>query len=218
MVGNIGESSGVDWGEDTLNMMQEALANAAIGTMENPGQVGAEIGDLLKQGQQMAQSDPSVARQLAAYFAGQALGVNLQARSTGQVLNPNLELLFKGPKLRTFNFNFKFRPRFEAESIMIRQIIKAFKRAMAPQRSAGNLFLQTPNVFKITYTHAGGDHPFMNHIKPCALRDFVVSYTPDNSYMTYPDGGLTGYDIQFTMGEILPIFQDDHDTVGGTGY
>ena len=58
----------------------------------------------------------------------------------------------------------------------------------------------------------------MNHIKPCALTAFNVSYTPDNSYMTYPDGGLTGYDVQFTMSEILPIFQDDHDTVGGMGY
>ena len=217
MVGNLGEQSSVDWGEDRLNAMQAAVGQAAMKTMENVGDFGAAVGDLTQAAQGMSKQ-AGVQRQLAAYFAGQALGVNLQARSTGNVLNPNLELLFKGPKLRAFNFNFKFRPRFEAENIMVRQIIKAFKRSMAPNRTGGYLFLQTPNVFKVKYLHKGDDHPFMNHIKPCALTDFTVSYTPDNAYMTYPDGGLTGYDVQFTMGEILPIFQDDHDKVGGTGY
>lgn len=218
MVGQLAESSQVDWAEDNLNKMQEMAATAAMNTMEDPSKIGQALGDLGGEAQQLIKDNPGAARNVAAYFAGQALGVNLQARSTGNVLNPNLELLFKGPKLRTFNFNFKFRPRFKEESIMVRQIIKAFKRSMAPNRAAGGLFLQTPNVFKITYTHAGEDHPFMNHIKPCALTNFNVSYTPDNSYMTYPDGGLTGYDVQFTMGEMLPIFQEDHDKVGGTGY
>lgn len=218
MVGSLGEQNSVDWGEDSLNRMQELLAGTAMDVMENPANIGNAVTDLTVGAQQMIKQNPGVERQVAAYFAGQALGVNLQARATGQVLNPNMELLFKGPRLRSFNFNFKFRPRFEEENIMIRQIIKAFKRAMAPQRSAVNLFLQTPNVFKVIYTHNGGDHPYMNYIKPCALTAFNVSYTPDNSYMTYPDGGLTGYDVQFTMSEILPIFQDDHDTVGGMGY
>ena len=218
MVGKLGEQNSVEWGMDKLNEMQRILADAAMTTMQDPTQLGSAIGDLASGAQQMVKNNPGVERQLAAYFAGQALGVNLQARATGQVLNPNMELLFVGPRLRSFNFDFKFRPRFESESVMVRSIIKAFKRAMAPQRAGTGLFLQTPNVFKIKYTHAGGDHPFMNFIKPCALTAFNVNYTPDNAYMTYSDGGLTGYDIQFSMGEIAPIYQDDHDTVGGTGY
>ena len=217
MVGNLGEQNSVDWGMDKINMMQEALARGAMNTMTDPGSLPTNLAELGNGIEGMSQQ-PGVQRQIAAYFAGQALSVNLQARATGQVLNPNMELLFTGPRLRSFNFDFKFRPRFEDESIMVRSIIKAFKRAMAPQRGGTGLFLQTPNVFKIKYTHAGGDHPFMNFIKPCALTNFNVSYTPDNAYMTYPDGGLTGYDIQFSMGEIAPIYQDDHDTVGGTGY
>lgn len=218
MVGNLAEQNSVEWGMDKMNEMQRILGDAAMTTMGDPTQIASAVGDLAVGAKQMVENNPNVERQLAAYFAGQALGVNLQARSTGQVLNPNMELLFVGPRLRSFNFDFKFRPRFEDESIMVRSIIKAFKRAMAPQRGGTGLFLQTPNVFKIKYTHAGGDHPFMNFIKPCALTNFNVSYTPDNAYMTYPDGGLTGYDIQFSMGEIAPIYQDDHDTVGGTGY
>ena len=218
MVGSLGEQNSVEWGMDKLNDMQKELATAAMTTMQDPTQLGSAVGDLASGAQQMVNNNPGVERQLAAYFAGQALGVNLQARATGQVLNPNMELLFVGPKLRSFNFDFKFRPRSADENTMVRSIIKAFKRAMAPQRAGTGLFLQTPNVFKIKYTHAGGDHPFMNSIKPSALTAFNVNYTPDNAYMTYSDGGLTGYDIQFSMGEIAPVYQDDHDKVGGTGF
>ena len=217
MVGNLGEQNSVEWGMDKINMMQEALARGAMNTMTDPGSLPTNLAELGNGIEGMSQQ-PGVQRQIAAYFAGQALSVNLQARATGQVLNPNMELLFTGPRLRSFNFDFKFRPRSADESTMVRSIIKAFKKAMAPQKAADGLFLQTPNVFKIKYTHAGGDHPFMNFIKPCALTAFNVDYTPDNAYMTYSDGGLTGYDIQFSMGEIIPIYQEDHDTVGGTGY
>ena len=59
----------------------------------------------------------------------------------------------------------------------------------------------------------------MNKIKPCALRGFNVNYTPDNSYMTYGDGGLTGYDISLTFGEIEPIYANDHDeTIDSTSF
>ena len=51
---------------------------------------------------------------IASYFAGQAIGNNkLFTRGTGKILNPNLELLFETPTLRTFNYNFQFTPREE---------------------------------------------------------------------------------------------------------
>ena len=48
------------------------------------------------------------------YFTAAAVGVPLDqilARTQGQVLNPNLELLFNGPTLRPFNFTFKMSAR-----------------------------------------------------------------------------------------------------------
>ena len=43
------------------------------------------------------------------WFAQQAVGVrNLLSRASGAVVNPNLELLFNGPLLRNFTFNFRF--------------------------------------------------------------------------------------------------------------
>jgi len=89
---------------------------------------------------------------------------------------------------------------------------------MAVQRTEGENFLLTPNIFKIKYLHKGGDHPFMNRLMPCACTAFTVSYTPDNNYMTYADGSMTGYDVSFTMAEIVPIYADHQKDAGGTGF
>ena len=42
-------------------------------------------------------------------IAGQVTGTGqqLMQRTTGQVMNPNMELLFNGPQLRSFGFTFK---------------------------------------------------------------------------------------------------------------
>jgi hypothetical protein len=109
---------------------------------------------------------------VATYFAGQAVGTNFLGRS-GIVLNPNLELLFQGPKLRSFRYNYTFTPRDEEEAREIRRIIKVLKKTMAPRKTQGSLFLGVPAVYQIRYIYSGGgDHPFLNKLKPCALTAF----------------------------------------------
>jgi len=223
MVGNLSDSTGVDWGGDKLNEIQRIAGTAAIGAINSASDMDFQgVADSITTGLTEAKNQLMTGEAksaIAAYFAGQAVGANLLTRSTGQVLNPNLELLFTGPSLRSFSFNFAFRPRSQDESQMIRSIIRTFKRAMAPIRSTSSFFLQTPNVFKIKYIlNSGEEHPFMNRIKPCALQNFSVSYTPDGSYMTYDDGGLTGYDVTMTFGELTPIYADDHEEAGGMGF
>ena len=224
MVGNLSDSSGVDWGGDKLNEIQRLAGQSAMGAID-----GLSKGDFKAAGEAFtrtfddiktqASADNEIRRGIAAYFAGQAVGANLLTRGTGNVLNPNLELLFTGPQLRAFNFSFKLRPRSPEESQMIRAIIRTFKRSMAARREGSSFFLQTPHVFKIKYIlNNGEEHPYMNRIKPCALTNFGVSYTPDGSYMTYDDGGLTGYDVNMTFGELTPIYADDQEQSEGMGY
>ena len=43
--------------------------------------------------------------------AASGTGQQLLQRSTGSILNPNMELLFQGPQLRDFTFQFKLSPR-----------------------------------------------------------------------------------------------------------
>ena len=221
------ESNSVTFGSDSMNVIQAAAGRIALGTLNEFGQSGA-VGETLKTFADRTKSEiktlmdgsDELKSGIVAYFAGQAAQApGLLTRATGQVLNPNMELLFKGPNLRTFNFAFQFRPRFEDESVAVREIIRIFKRNMAVQRSASEMFLLTPNIFTIKYIHnSGEEHPFMNRIKPCMLSGFNVNYTPDNSYMTYQDGAMTGYDVTMTFQEIVPIYADEQQNAGGTGF
>ena len=215
---NISETNAVDWGGDKLNFLQEAGARAAIKIAEGVGGLDATK---LKEAAQGAMedlkrlsTDEGTKKFIAAYFAGQAVGANVQARSSGNVVNPNLELLFSGPQLRTFAFNFKFTPRSPEEALEIKKIIKVFKKRMAPQRSDQGLFLKTPNVFRLEYIYNDTDnqHPYLNKLKPMALRSFGVNYTPDGSYATYLDGGsVTSYGVDMSFGELEPIYADEID-------
>ena len=217
---NLSEQNVVGWGEDRLNAVQAALGKLSLDTITSLGDIltGGAIAGIQQAGTDFLGrakgliKDPNSASFLAAYFAGQAVGANITARTTGSVINPNLELLFTGPNLRSFSFNFKLTPRSKEESNEIKKIIRAFKRNMAVQRSTSSLFLLTPNVFKLEYIYnGGGQHPFLNKFKPCALTSFNVNYTPDGSYMTYgEDGSMTSYSISMTFGELEPIYADEH--------
>ena len=98
---NLSESLGVGWGEDQLNGLQAALASGAMGAMQDVAggkmkEAGGKIADTFQDMGTMAK-DPATKKFVAAYFAGQAVGANVTARATGQVINPNLELMFSGP-------------------------------------------------------------------------------------------------------------------------
>ena len=142
-------------------------------------------------------------------------GGNVLTRTTGAVLNSNLELLFSGPELRTFQFQYIMTPRDKKEAASCKQIIRMFKKAMAPKLQEGALFLYTPNMFFIDFMHKGGVHPFLNRIKPCALTNFGVTYTPDNAYMTYEDGSPVAYNLSFSFSEIEPIYDKDYESGDG---
>ena len=83
---------------------------------------------------------------------------------------------------------------------------------MAPRRSSSQLFLDVPAVYQIDYIMKGQiEHPFLNKIKPCALSQFNVDYTPGGSYMTYDDGSMTQYNVSMQFRELEPIYNDDVD-------
>ena len=215
---NLAEANAVSWGGDKLNELQRMGAGVAEGAIEglagiDPGKIAAAAGDLFS-GAGDVIKDPKTAKFLAAYFAGQAVGANVTARATGTVINPNLELLFEGPTLRTFSFNFTFTPRDESEARGIRRIIKSFKKSMLPKRSPSNLFLITPNIYELEYIYNGsGQHPFLNKFKPCAMTSFNVNYTPGGSYSTYNNGSLTQYGVEMAFGELEPNYEDQIDPV-----
>ena len=136
---------------------------------------------------------------------------SLLARTGGKILNPNMELLFNNVTLRTFRFSFKFAPRDPNEATAVKSIIRTFKKNMAAQTVKGNIFLQTPNIFKLTYRKGNQNHPFLHRFKDCALSDMSVQYTGDNVYATYSDGTPVSMIMNLTFKEMVPIYSDDYD-------
>jgi hypothetical protein len=215
---SITDQNAVGWESDVLNPIEKFAVGASRRLMGEAGakeDIGAAVSEVFKGAAENLKVEKGAAGEaVRTYLVGQAVGVNnLLSRLQGQVLNPNLELLFQGPQLRPFNFTFKLSAREIDEAKTIKSIIKYFKKNMAVKKSETGIFLRAPNVFKIQYQYGvGRPHPGLNLIKMCALTNCSVDYTPLGSYMTYEDGTMVAYTISLSFQELTPIYDTDYDT------
>jgi hypothetical protein len=227
----ITDSNGISWGSGTLNAFERAGLEG-IGNViktNNAGDFVKEIGKLLgdvagsvvdENNQPLAQS--AIAAKILGNFGSNIGFDQVLARKTGQALNPNMELLFNGPTLRQFNFDFQFAPRSDKEAREIKEIIRTIKIASAPKLDGGpgGAFIKTPDIFQITYKKGSGDHPFLNSFKPMALTTMNVNYTASGTYATYDDGTPVAMSMSLAFQELAPIYADDYKTAAtnGVGY
>ena len=216
----ISDSNLVKWGPDELNAIQASLAGSSLNLMnsKDPNEFVGKLGGMLQDAQKAVFNNASDAFKPAilAALAGEAVGIQgLVSRATGTVLNPNLELLFQGPQLRPFTFQFRLSPREETEAAEVKKIIRFFKQAMSVKTLETHAFLKTPHVFDIKYQTNGGKdghHPSLNRIKTCALLGCDVDYTPDGTYSTFNDESktMTSYNLTLRFNELEPIFDKDY--------
>ena len=215
--GGIQDSQQVQWGSDSMTPMQIAMSNVALaGITQGMGAMVDAGGNALTEA---TASGEDVKKALANTLAGQAAGAGkLLTRTTGAVMNPNIELLFNSPNMRNFSFQFRLAPRSKSEAMTIIKIIRFFKQGMAAIRSKSRLFLKSPHTFRLAYKHKAAegagfgknDHPYLNKFKECALGGFTVNYTPDGQYATYEDGVMASYQISMNFQEMEPVYNDDY--------
>ena len=229
----VNDANSVTWGEDSLNIFQLAGLAAAQRIMTRPGETFQDVANLIQKGIDLPNVDDNVKNAVLAGISGQAinaLGGNVSpgsviARSTGQILNSNLELLFKGVNLRSFPFSVTFSPRNFEEAIRVKTIIRYLKQTMAPKTGVEGggtgIFLKSPDVFSLRYLHNGQDHPFLNQFKMCALTGMSVNYTNAGTYASYEDGSPVSIRLNMTFKELNPIYSEDYDGMGesdGVGF
>lgn len=234
MPSGLEDSNSVDWGKDSINAI-EAYGVGAFQKMLGSGNLGqAVLGALQQAGADISKLSTTGAQDLVQqFFAGKlvnALGGNVNAetllsRATGQVLNPNMELLFQAVNLRNFSFTFDFAPREPAESQMVKNIIRTFKQSMAAkttnssgQSLGAGLFISAPDVFQLTFKTGAQDHPFLYKMKPCALTGMGVNYNASGPYATYADATPVHMQMTLSFTELNPVYAEDYNTVGGVGY
>lgn len=216
--GGISDQNAVSWGSADMNAYEASLANLALSGIEGGGDKMAGTAENIANTISGASAD--VKKAIAASFAGTAAGVQgILTRTSGLIINPNMELLFNAPTLRPFSFTFKMSARNQDEAKAILSIIRFFKQGMAPIRTESNLFLKSPHTFQLQYLHINKSHPFLNKFKECALQSFNVNYTPEAQYATFTDGAMVSYEIQMQFTELEPIFNDDYGKgSGSSGY
>ena len=219
----VNDANSVTWGEDSLNIFQLAGLAAAQRIMTRPGETFQDVANLIQKGIDLPNVDDNVKNAVLAGISGQAinaLGGNVSpgsviARSTGQILNSNLELLFKGVNLRSFPFSVTFSPRNFEEAIRVKTIIRYLKQTMAPKTGVEGggtgIFLKSPDVFSLRYLHKGADHPFLNSFKLCALTGLNVNYTNAGTYASYDQGTPVNIRMNMTFKELNPIYSEDYE-------
>ena len=242
----LGVSNGVNWGEGRANAVElSAFQSADRGIQDLIGgdgnvlkalkgakdQAGNALnvvkGDLSTRSERTGENINAgdiLSATLARSALG-AIGINVDVdqfitRQTGAAINPNLELLFGGPQLRSFSFNFTFAPNDTIEAKEVRKIQRWFRQGMLPSRrrasqsSGSALFLASPNVFRICYKNQNRRIKGLNIIKICALTSCQIDFTPDGTYQSYDDVDGVSMPVRSTMGitftELTPVFKDDY--------
>ena len=224
----ISDTNLTDWGDDSLNPIAAAAVNGskAVIAGANPLKEGANIMSAIKNVATSGNGQDLITNYMAA-MAVNNLGANVSAesllsRSEGKILNPNMELLFKGVQLRSFNFSFNMAPRDELEAGSVKNIIRTFKKSMAPKTSSGTgagLFIDSPNIFQLEYRSGNKKHPFLNSFKPCALTNMSVDYTGSGAYATYEDATPVHMKLTLSFQELNPVYFSDYTNSDiGVGY
>ena len=231
------DTNGAEWGKSELNIL--GLAAASLG--EGLGKLGLdqESQAELENAKSIigAGDKTSKLKDIGGAFAGQfyasavarATGQSvttdqLLARASGRVLNPNAEMLFGGPVLRDFNFDFTMISRSPEEGKEIRKIIKFFKEGMAPKFN-NSTFLTTPDIFILKYKrNEGYDRGVINTVNRfspggLALRTIAVDYAPNGYWSAYQDSQPIAIKMSLNFAELRPIYQEDQfdtpeDSVG----
>ena len=230
---SIQDSNGVKWGEDSLNPFAAKGLGAAQSIMdakntskiiENATGAALDFGEIAYKNRNL--SNLFFGSKVVNALGGNTSFQGLIARTTGQVLNPNLELLFNGVTLRSFSFDFDLSPRNKKEAEEIKKIIRAFKINMSAKSASiegasEGLFIGSPNIFQINYQTGTKDHKYLNQFKPMALLNMSVNYTGSGTYATYDDTSPVHYKMNLQFQELDPIYAEDYRKgkgLEGVGY
>ena len=226
----LSDISAIDWTDGKLNPIEayglaatSSIIQAGKGGFIDAGNAAVDISEQLFNTASEAVKDKGIQNAIVAALSGAAVGSlggtvtpsQIVSRATGQVFNPNLELLFNGVNLRVFPFTFEFFPRNKEEADEVKLILRRLKYSMLPEKGgAAGIFISAPYIFQLEYMKGRNKHPFLNRFKPMALTNMSVNYTGSNTYSTFYDGSPTHIKVQLLFKELNPIYKEDYDELG----
>ena len=214
-------SNNQDWGESKARgalgkMVRDFAVTAtkgidAMGDGEKVGQsidkLKNDIGNGLKNG---GAALKQAGIQGVANIAGQQPN-QLLALADGKIFNPNIELLYAGPKLRGFSFDYTFVPKTPAEAAEVGKIIKTFKIYSSPKQLENGMY-EVPYTWQVSYMTGGGLNKNMNCFKRAALTNIATQANPGlPMHASFIDGMPVITQLQLTFMETEIVTRKDQE-------
>ena len=192
-----------------LGQLQRAFLDAAVDVsdvdLKNvPGTVSKMVGRFKGLGGNVG---PAARQGYLQFLAGKMGRSQNQITSLtkGEIYNPNVEMWYDGPALRSFTFEFIFAPKSAQDNSAAMNIIKEFKKWSSP-KDQGQKY-EIPHVWDISYSNQ-----HYNKFKTSALVNINVDYNAGlPGHMTFEDGAPIVSAMSLTFTEVELVTQDDHN-------
>ena len=215
-------AAGVTMGTGTVTGISGEQLRAQRDAKKNLGRGDATTGNSVAVGQAITAQAISSA---ASLFGADIDTDVFLARTGGRVLNPNAEMLFQGPVIRDFSFEFTMIARSEREGREIRKIVRFLKTGMAP-KFQNTAFLANPDVFTLEYKNGPGKNDRLktvNLFNPggLALTTLKTDYAPSGYWSAYRDSQPVALKLSLSFTELRPIYegdQEDNSPYDSVGY
>jgi hypothetical protein len=186
---------GVDYDAKDLGVALGYLAGGAGGAEALTAQSTAELA------RNVGINLANIPAGIANAFGGKLEIGEALALGAGIAPNPFREQIFRNVDTRTFQFDYKFLPRSEAEAESIKSIIHKFKYHMHPEISTGGLFYVYPSTFDIAYYFNGQENKNIHKISTCVLERMSVDYG-GQGFHSFEDGVPTEINMRLEFREL----------------
>jgi len=152
------------------------------------------------------------------------LGINsenlttLLQRAQGYALNPQLQMVYRGTGLRSFQLSFTFTPKSASEATQVNNIINQFRFYSSPslaqrsgsitQSTTNSMFLVPPSVFEIEFYVNGLKSVNLPRYGRCVMTGLDVNHAP-NGFAAYDDSSMVQTTLQMSFKEMDILTRDN---------
>ena len=182
--------------------------------------------DSLKPGGNSIGTNPAVLQAIQGTLGPRisGLGINsenlttLLQRAQGFALNPQLQMVYRGTGLRSFQLSFTFTPKSASEATQVNNIINQFRFYSSPslaqrtssitQSTTNSMFLVPPSVFEIEFYVNGLKSVNLPRYGRCVMTGLDVNHAP-NGFAAYDDSSMVQTTLQMSFKEMDILTRDN---------
>jgi len=141
----------------------------------------------------------------------------LVLKSQGLAINPQIEMVYKQTRNRSFIFDFRLQSRSSLESRNIKNIIREFKRYSAPSLAGRDdaSYFTIPAQFDVQFMFKNEENRFIGKISTCALENIDVNYSSAGPFATFDDGAPVEVALQLRFIEVDTLTKEAYEDDAG---